>query len=123
MSVIISAFLFLLICCGSVCANNATDGDRDKFVTGIFPDGFLWGAGSSAFQIEGAWNTSGKGPSNWDVRTHANPAGQNADVACDSYNKYEDDVRILKEFGASAYKFSLSCELRSLGHFPLPRYR
>ncbi|CAH1116870.1 unnamed protein product [Phaedon cochleariae] len=77
-----------------------------------FPSNFMFGVATSAFQIEGAWNEDGKSASTWDNYTHAVPAyiedGTNADVACDSYHKYKEDVAILKEIGVSHYRFSLA---------------
>src|SRR6185503_8498295 len=59
-----------------------------------FPSNFTWGVATSAFQIEGAFDADGKGPSIWDTFSH-NPAniidGSNGDVACDHYNRYRDD--------------------------------
>ncbi|ENN74637.1 myrosinase 1 [Dendroctonus ponderosae] len=80
--------------------------------TKCFPDGFLWGAATSAYQVEGAWNTSGKGENIWDWFTHTYPEkianGSNGDVAADSYHKYEEDVDLIKNLGANFYRFSLS---------------
>ncbi|XP_047096588.1 myrosinase 1-like [Schistocerca piceifrons] len=77
-----------------------------------FPDGFLLGAATSAYQVEGAWNEDGKGESIWDYYLHnypeSDPDGANGDIACDSYHKYEEDVRLLKELNANVYRFSIS---------------
>ncbi|KAG5889224.1 hypothetical protein JTB14_018647 [Gonioctena quinquepunctata] len=77
-----------------------------------FPEDFMFGAATSAHQIEGAWNEDGKTPNIWDNLTHTRPDftadGKNADIACDSYHKYKDDVAILKEVGVNHYRFSLS---------------
>jgi beta-glucosidase len=76
-----------------------------------FPDGFVWGVGTSSYQIEGAVDTDGRGRSIWDVFTHT-PGninrGDTGDLACDSYNRLEDDVTLLSELGVGAYRFSVS---------------
>lgn len=68
-----------------------------------FPDDFAFGAATAAFQIEGAWNEDGKGPSIWDQLTHFNPEKiadrSNADVGPNSYHLYEADINALKETG------------------------
>lgn len=76
-----------------------------------FPKGFVFGAATSAYQIEGAANQDGKGPSFWDVFAHApgNMAkGAHGDVACDHYNRSREDVALMKSLGLGAYRFSLS---------------
>ncbi|XP_020710414.2 myrosinase 1-like [Athalia rosae] len=77
-----------------------------------FPDGFLLGAASASYQVEGAWNVSGKGVSTWDHFAHTMPEriadGSNGDIACDSYNKYKEDVQWIKSIGLDHYRFSLS---------------
>lgn len=83
----------------------------NDFKYGKFPDDFLWGAATSAYQVEGAWNEDGKGPSIYDFLTHNVPnqfRNKTGDVACDSYHKYKEDVSILKNYGAKAYRFSIS---------------
>ncbi len=77
----------------------------------IFPEGFLWGTGTSAYQIEGAWNRDGKGPSIWDEYTHIPGNIKNndtGDTACDHYYRFKEDVAIMKELGLTSYRFSLS---------------
>src|ERR1700689_5153722 len=64
-----------------------------------FPDGFLWGAATAAYQIEGAPDVDGKGPSIWDTFSHTPGKtfhGDTGDVACDSYHRYPDDIEMLK---------------------------
>jgi 6-phospho-beta-glucosidase len=76
-----------------------------------FPDNFLWGSASAAYQVEGAWNEDGKGPSVWDVfakqpgRTFK---GTNGDVAVDHYHRYKEDVALMAEMGLKAYRFSVA---------------
>jgi len=76
-----------------------------------FPDGFLWGAGTSAYQIEGAVNEDGRGRSIWDVFSHTPGTvrtGETGDIACDSYHRLGDDVACLAELGVGAYRFSIA---------------
>ncbi|KAI6674632.1 hypothetical protein NL676_002538 [Syzygium grande] len=74
-----------------------------------FPPGFVFGSGTSAYQVEGAANEDGRTPSVWDTFTHAGFAnGATGDVACDGYHKYKEDVQLMVETGLDAYKFSIS---------------
>ena len=80
-------------------------------VVGRFPPGFLFGAATSAHQIEGGWDADGKGPSIWDHfsnipgRIHA---GHNGDVACNTYFDFQTDIDIMRQLGLMAYRFSVS---------------
>ncbi|XP_009872454.1 PREDICTED: lactase-phlorizin hydrolase, partial [Apaloderma vittatum] len=84
--------------------------ERDSFVQGVFPSGFLWGTSTGAFNIEGAWAADGKGESIWDQSGHAGHVymNQTADVACDSYYKTSYDVHLLRGLHPQLYKFSVS---------------
>ncbi len=76
-----------------------------------FPDGFVWGVGTSSYQIEGAVDADGRGRSIWDVFAHTPGKvnrGDTGDIACNSYNRLEDDVRLVSELGVGAYRFSVS---------------
>ena len=76
-----------------------------------FPAEFLWGAATAAFQIEGAHDADGKGPSIWDDFSHTAGKtfrGHHGDVACDHYHQLEADVERMKEMGLAAYRFSIS---------------
>jgi beta-glucosidase len=76
-----------------------------------FPKGFFWGTATSSYQIEGAWNEDGKGPSIWDTFAHTPGKirdGTTGDVANDHYHRYKEDVALMKELGATAYRFSIS---------------
>lgn len=77
----------------------------------VFPENFIWGTATSAYQIEGAYNEDGKGESIWDRYTHTPGMiwGNNTgDVACDHYHLYEKDIKIMKEIGIKSYRFSIS---------------
>ncbi len=76
-----------------------------------FPDGFLWGAATAAYQIEGAWNEDGKGESIWDHFTHRPYTisnGDTGDVACDHYHRMPEDVALMQAIGLKSYRFSVS---------------
>ena len=76
-----------------------------------FPDDFLWGAATSAYQIEGSPTADGAGRSMWHRFSHT-PGNiwldQTGDVACDHYRRYKDDVAIMSELGLNAYRFSVA---------------
>lgn len=79
--------------------------------TPLFPDGFLWGAATAAYQIEGGAQEDGRGESIWDVFARIPGAvadGHNGDTACDHYHRYSEDVALMKELGMQAYRFSTS---------------
>ncbi|MDE3203737.1 MAG: beta-glucosidase [Acidobacteriota bacterium] len=76
-----------------------------------FPDGFLWGAATAAYQIEGAASADGRGVSIWDTfsrRPGAVHNGDTGDVACDHYHRMDGDLDLLAELGVSAYRFSIA---------------
>ncbi|MEV4464264.1 GH1 family beta-glucosidase [Micromonospora echinofusca] len=76
-----------------------------------FPDNFVWGAATAAYQIEGAATDDGRGPSIWDTfsRTPGKVHhGHTGDVACDHYHRYADDVALMAELGLRAYRFSVA---------------
>ncbi|WP_454683261.1 GH1 family beta-glucosidase [Ancylobacter moscoviensis] len=75
------------------------------------PAGFLWGASTSSYQIEGAVKADGRLPSIWDTFSHTPGKiadGTNGDVACDHYNRYADDVELMARLGLQAYRFSIA---------------
>lgn len=77
----------------------------------VFPPGFVWGAATASYQIEGAVSADGREPSIWDTfcRTPgAIDGGDTGDVACDHYHRYADDVALMAELGLSTYRFSVS---------------
>jgi beta-glucosidase len=76
-----------------------------------FPSDFVWGAATASYQIEGAAHEDGRGESVWD-RFCATPGkvrgGDNGDVACDFYHRYRDDVKLMKQLGLDAFRFSIA---------------
>ncbi|BBL79477.1 beta-glucosidase [Rubrobacter xylanophilus] len=76
-----------------------------------FPEGFLWGAATAAYQVEGAANEDGRGPSIWDTFSHTPGRvyrGDTGDVACDHYHRVEEDLDLMAEIGLKAYRFSVA---------------
>ena len=76
-----------------------------------FPDSFLWGSASAAYQIEGAWDKDGKSPSIWDeyVRIPGTTyKGTNGDVAVGHYERWEEDIELMAEMGLQTYRFSVA---------------
>ena len=76
-----------------------------------FPQGFVWGAATSSFQVEGGWNEDGKGESIWDRfcrQPYKVVNGDTGDVACDHYHRMPQDVALMKSMGLKAYRFSIS---------------
>ena len=76
-----------------------------------FPKGFVWGAATASYQVEGAAREDGKGPSVWDMMCRRPGAiwnGQNGDVACDHYHRYLEDVALMKSLALRGYRFSIA---------------
>ncbi|WP_298575192.1 GH1 family beta-glucosidase [uncultured Luteimonas sp.] len=76
-----------------------------------FPEGFLWGAATAAHQIEGSPLADGAGPSIWTRFAHTPGMtlnGDTGDVACDHYHRWKEDVRLMRDLGLQAYRFSVS---------------
>jgi beta-glucosidase len=75
-----------------------------------FPDDFLWGAATSAYQIEGSPLADGAGPSIWERFVHSPghvASGDTGDIACDHYRRFPEDVQLMVELGLNAYRFSV----------------
>jgi beta-glucosidase len=80
-------------------------------LAGRFPPGFVWGTATAAYQIEGAWNEDGKGESIWDVFCRIPGVieeGTSAEVTCDHYHHVDEDLDLMAELGAGAYRFSIA---------------
>uniref|UniRef100_W5UL36 Cytosolic beta-glucosidase n=1 Tax=Ictalurus punctatus TaxID=7998 RepID=W5UL36_ICTPU len=103
--------LVLALCVSAAEDFDWTKNEKGSFHYGTFPTAFSWGAGSSAYQTEGAWNKDGKGMSIWDVfshkigKTHLNNTG---DSSCESYYKLKDDILLMKDMKLNHYRFSIS---------------
>ncbi len=83
----------------------------DKPAFPRFPSDFVWGVSTASYQIEGAVNEDGRGPSSWDAFV-AEPGrivnGDTGEIACDHYYRYPEDIRLMAELGIDAYRFSFS---------------
>ncbi|GGL06848.1 hypothetical protein Sme01_67230 [Sphaerisporangium melleum] len=76
-----------------------------------FPDGFIWGAATAAYQVEGATRADGRGVSIWDTfsrRPGAIADARTGDTACDHYHRYAEDIGLMDRLGLSAYRFSIA---------------
>ncbi len=80
-------------------------------MTRSFPPEFTWGCATASYQIEGAVNEDGRGPSIWDTFSHTpgkTRDGDTGDVACDHYHRMPEDVALMDELGLQAYRFSIA---------------
>lgn len=73
-----------------------------------FPEGFLWGAATSAYQIEGGRHEGGKGESIWDRFSDLGRIPESGDIACDHFNRVAEDVALMADLGIDAYRFSIA---------------
>src|SRR3954468_6387962 len=76
-----------------------------------FPKGFLWGSATASYQVEGAVNEDGRGPSIWDTFSHTPGKVVNnstGDIADDHYHRYKEDVQLMKSLGVKTYRFSIA---------------
>jgi beta-glucosidase/6-phospho-beta-glucosidase/beta-galactosidase len=76
-----------------------------------FPQKFLWGSATAAYQCEGAWDEGGKGLGEWDEFSHGNPLNLNnasGDVSCDFYHRYEEDLDLAQREGQNTFRFSIA---------------
>src|SRR3982751_5733669 len=86
----------------------------ERYMSGSFcpfPKDFNWGVATAAYQVEGAANEDGRGPSVWDTfcrRKGAVFEGNTGETACDHYHRFKDDVALMKMLGAKSYRFSVS---------------
>ncbi len=76
-----------------------------------FPPGFLWGTATASYQIEGAVDVDGRGPSIWDTYSHRPGEvwnGDTGDIACDHYHRMDEDLDLMKKLGVGSYRFSVA---------------
>jgi beta-glucosidase len=76
-----------------------------------FPESFVWGTATAAYQVEGAVNEDGRGPSIWDTFSHTPGRvlhGDTGDIACDQYHRLEEDLDLMADLGMQAYRFSVA---------------
>ncbi|KAI7740831.1 hypothetical protein M8C21_020151 [Ambrosia artemisiifolia] len=101
--------LLLLIIITVIVKINAYSTVVDDYVRHDFPPHFVFGSGTSAYQVEGAVLEDGRTFSIWDTFAHQGYYnGANADVACDGYHKYKEDIQLMADTGLEAFRFSIS---------------
>jgi beta-glucosidase len=92
-------------------AEGKAERSMDRHAPAPFPKDFVWGTATSSYQIEGAVKEDGRGPSIWDTFSHTPGKigdGSNGDRANEHYHRYKEDVRLIKDLGAKAYRFSIA---------------
>ncbi|XP_076890258.1 beta-glucosidase 18-like [Bidens hawaiensis] len=108
--------LFVFLACSwiveaSINGQESRFNQEDQIKRSNFPPGFLFGAATSAYQIEGAYLEDGKSLSNWDEFCHSKGCsedGENGDVADDHYHLFMQDIELMHSLGLKAYRFSFS---------------
>lgn len=81
----------------------------DEYRRDDFPAEFVFGSGTSAYQVEGAVLEDGRSFSIWDTYAHSGYySGANGDIACDGYHKYKEDIELMADTGLEAFRFSIS---------------
>ena len=91
-------------------AGPPSDRPPSRFTSSLTSD-FIWGVSTSSYQIEGAANEDGRGPSIWDTYSRLPGKikdGDTGDIACDHYHRYREDVALMQKFGVEAYRFSVA---------------
>ncbi|KAJ9158759.1 hypothetical protein P3X46_024313 [Hevea brasiliensis] len=105
-------FIIGLLALSQPATADCNNGVPHNFNRSYFPDDFIFGTATSAYQIEGEANTKGRGPSVWDIFTHESPERikdhSNGDVAVDFYNRYKEDIQNVKAMGFDAFRLSIS---------------
>lgn len=84
---------------------------EEELLKSAFGNDFTWGVSTAAVQIEGAATMDGKSPSVWDTFSHKKrkiKTGENADIACDFYHRYHEDIELIREMNFDAFRFSLA---------------
>lgn len=112
LALLAASAVILLTACGSENQDTRnTDVVIDEKVDFLeFPEGFLWGSATAAYQVEGAWNEGGRGYTNWDLYTQQMrlAQGETGNVAIDQYHRYKEDVKLMADAGLKAYRFSIA---------------
>ncbi|XP_028188474.1 beta-glucosidase 18-like isoform X3 [Glycine soja] len=102
--------VLILFCCVQFHVQSC-DEIEDVISRSQFPEGFLFGTGTSSYQIEGAYFEDGKGLSNWDAFSHTPgkiKKDENGDIADDHYHRYLEDIELMSSLGVNVYRFSIS---------------
>ena len=107
----IIGFLFILFSKSAGISFAQEIEESSPFNAALFGNNFKWGAACASYQVEGAWNIDGKGPSIWDTFSHKKRKihnQENGDLAADFYHRYKEDISLLKDMGFGVFRFSIS---------------
>jgi beta-glucosidase len=107
----IAAGSVLGISAPSIAAGQTGRAGKNSPNRATFPKGFVWGTATASYQVEGAVNEDGRGPSIWDRFVQVPGMisdGSTGDTACDHYHRYKEDVQLMKALGTKAYRFSIA---------------
>ncbi|CAK9322856.1 unnamed protein product [Citrullus colocynthis] len=99
---------FLLLIISILGAIDGVDDDQYCDCRYDFPPDFIFGSGTTAYQVEGAAKEDGRTPSIWDTFVQSGEQPGDVDVGCDQYHKYQEDVKLMADMGLDAYRFSIS---------------
>jgi beta-glucosidase len=104
-------FLITIVVSSTIAVDDPVCPTTSKLSRASFPNGFVFGTATAAFQVEGAINETCRGPALWDIFCKRNPercSGHNADVAVDFFHRYKEDIQLMKNLNTDAFRLSIA---------------